>query len=510
LIAARLDQLTRPERQVLDNAAVLGFSGFVGSLERFAQKMNQDFDASIVTRLDSKGFLTVDGRHWEFRSESVREAAYQMLTKTSRAQRHAGVAASMAQHSPTLFDDLAHHTATAAEIVAELGTVPLVAPTIRTDAIGYLTAAAERAQETGSHRLVVKHTSRAIGLLSREVDGDPTVMRLRLLRSSALIELHDYGSASTDLQAVLLEATARAEIEVEGEARSLLGSLHHLEGNHVAARRELGRAVELLRDTDATAKLASALRQRGFIELFGGSLVDAEWYFGEAESVYRGLDDERGLAYVEQHRAWAAFMSGDLDLADASLHHAADTLARLGDRNGVGWARGLLAFVRFFQRRFAEAEELAVSVGAEANGRGDDWAAAMMQTLIADLRCGRASSTRRSRNAEQARNRFRRLGDKLGLIQALSAVIRAQVALGRVAAMNRSSEELLTLSEASPMGPVPLLAVGGAAMHRGDAAVALAAVDRAMARWRRALRIVRGARHPARSRSRSSDASMRR
>jgi hypothetical protein len=46
-------------------------------------------------------------------------------------------------------------------------------------------------------------------------------------------------------------------------------------------------------------------------------------------------------------------MSGDLDLADASLHHAADTLARLGDRNGVGWALGLLAFVRFFQRRFA-------------------------------------------------------------------------------------------------------------------------------------------------------------
>ena len=479
LIAARLDQLTAPERQVLDNAAVLGFSGYVGSLEQFAQKMHQDFDPALVTRLDSKGFLTVDGRHWEFRSESVREAAYQMLTKTSRAQRHAGVAASIAQHSPTAFDDLAHHTATAAEIVSELGTVPLVPPTIRTDAIGYLTAAAERAHETGSHRLVVKHTSRAIGL-SREADDDTSVMRLRLLRSSALIELHDFGSATTDLHAVLTEAAARGDIEVEGEARALHGSLHHLEGNHVAARLELGRAVELLRETNAATQLGAALRQRGFIELFGGSLVDAEWYFGEAESVYRLLDDERGLAYVEQHRAWAAFLSGDLDLADTSLHHAADTLTRLGDRNGVGWALGLLAFVRFFQRRFAEAEELAVVVGKEANDRGDDWAAAMMQTLIADLRLWQGKLEEALSNAEQARNRFRRLGDKLGLIQALSALIRAQVGLGRVAAMNRSSEELLTLAEASPMGPVPLLAVGGAAMHRGDAAVALAAVDRAM------------------------------
>jgi tetratricopeptide (TPR) repeat protein len=480
LIAARLDQLTPVERQVLDNAAVLGMSGPVSGLERFAAKMHQEYDPAILSRLDSKGFLTVEGRHWEFRSESVRDAAYQMLTKTSRAQRHAGVAASMAQHSPNLFDDLAHHTASAAEIVAELGSVPMVSPSIRTDAIGYLTAAAERAQETGSHRLVVKHTTRAIGLIDCVNESDPAVMRLRLLRSSALIELHDYGSASTDLQLVLAEATAQGATEVEGEARALLGSLHHLEGNHVAARRELGAAVELLRASDAKVQLAQALRQRGFIELFGGSLTDAEWYFGEAESVYRELDDERGLAYVEQHRAWAAFMSGDLDLADTSLHHAADTLTRLGDRNGVGWALGLLAFVRFFQRRFSEAEDLATIVGDEANARGDDWAAAMMQVLIADLRLWQGKLDEALSNAEQARNRFRRLGDKIGLIQALAAVIRAQVALGRVAAMNRSSEELLTLADSSPLGPVPLLAVAGAAMHRGDALVALGAVDRAM------------------------------
>jgi hypothetical protein len=83
LIAARLDQLSPAERQVLDNAAVLGMSGVVGSLERFAEKMQQEFDPAIVTRLDSKGFLTVDGRHWEFRSESVREAR----TRCSRRRR---------------------------------------------------------------------------------------------------------------------------------------------------------------------------------------------------------------------------------------------------------------------------------------------------------------------------------------------------------------------------------------------------------------------------------------
>jgi class 3 adenylate cyclase/tetratricopeptide (TPR) repeat protein len=477
LIASRLDQLTSAERRVLDNAAVLGPSGAVAALERFAQKMHQEYDPSIVNQLDAKGFLVVEGRKWEFRSDSVREAAYQMLTKTSRAQRHAGVAASIASHSPNAYDDLAHHTATAAEIVEELGAVPNVPLTIRDDAVRYLTLAAERASETGSHRLVVRHTSRAIALLACGPECKE-LMRLRLLRSSSLIELHDYGPASNDLQMVLTNAVDTEDVEIEGEARSLLGSLHHLEGNHVAARRELGRAVELLRGTSARAQLANALRQRGFIELFGGSLDVAESNFSDAETVYRELDDERGLAYVEQHRAWAAFMSGDLERADVSLHHAADTLARLGDRNGVGWALGLLAFVRFFQRRFDDAEELATVVGAEAGARGDDWAAAMMQTLIADLRLWQGKLDEALTNAEQARNRFRRLGDKLGLIQALSAVIRAQVALGRIPAMNRSSEELLALAESSPLGPVPLLAVAGAAMHRGDAALALSLVDR--------------------------------
>ena len=48
--------------------------------------------------------------------------------------------------------------------------------------------------------------------------------------------------------------------------------------------------------------------------------------------------------------------------------------------------------------------------------------------MIADLRLWQGKLEEALANAEQARNRFRRLGDKLGLIQSLSAVIRAQVA----------------------------------------------------------------------------------
>ncbi|MGD9999583.1 MAG: AAA family ATPase, partial [Ilumatobacteraceae bacterium] len=478
LIAARLDELSMPERQVLDNAATLGLSGSVKALEQFAEKMHQQFDRAIVGQLDAKGFLTLDGQRWRFRSDSVRETTYQTLTKASRAQRHAGVAASIAAHSPTALDDLAHHSATAAELVADLGHVEGVPRGIRADAVRYLTAAAERARDTGSQRLLVRHTSRALALLDRQPDETDRRNHLALLRCVGLIEMRNYPEARTSIEALLADAVQRADIESEGAARRLLGSLHHLQGDQTTARRELGNAVELLRATDAGALLADALRQRGFIELFGGSLVDAEWFFGEAEAEYGKLGDERGLAYVLQHRAWLSFLSGDLDLADERLHSAADTLNRLGDRNGVGWAFGLLAFVRFFQRRFVEAEDLASVVGAEALDRGDDWAAAMMQTLLADLRLWQGNLNEALTNAEQARNRFKRIGDKFGLVQSLAALVRIQVALGRGPNVQRSVEELLSLADNSPLGPVPVLAVAGAAMHRGDPRVALSMVER--------------------------------
>ena len=61
---------------------------------------------------------------WTFRSDLVREVAYDMLTKTDRAQRHLGVATWMDEHIGDHLgevDRIAHHYATAALLVIELG-----------------------------------------------------------------------------------------------------------------------------------------------------------------------------------------------------------------------------------------------------------------------------------------------------------------------------------------------------------------------------------------------------
>ncbi len=132
LIAARIDQLPAPQRAIVDNAAVLGTADSIGALMRFAEAMGQEFRQRDLDELAADGLIDVEGRWWRFRSAVVREVAYQTLTKRVRAQRHAGIAAVLAERGASI-DDVAHHAATAAELLAELGTVDGVSPTI-TDA----------------------------------------------------------------------------------------------------------------------------------------------------------------------------------------------------------------------------------------------------------------------------------------------------------------------------------------------------------------------------------------
>ena len=479
LIAARLDQLTSEQRQTLENAAVLGTSGAIGALEKFARELHQVFHPETLHELDELGLLEVDGRRWEFRSESVRDAAYQTLTKAARAQRHSGVAKALNKIGQ--LDDRAHHTASAAELVQELGAVEGVPTDVVAQAVQLLTDAADSALDAGSLRMAVRHASRALELSTPGDTTDPELAHLYTVRAGAYIDQRDFAAASDDIDSLQRIAEERGDVRLLAEAFRLRGSLSQVAGRIDDARRELGQAVDLLRNAEDPAMLARALRVRGFIEMFGGSLVDAEWFFGEANGLYASLGDERGLAYIEQHRAWVAFMSGDLAAARDRLTHAAATHERLGDRNGVGWAFGLLAFVEFFEGHFDRAEALAGTVGKEADLRGDVWAASMMDTLLADLRLWQGKLEEAADLAERARARFKKLNDKFGLVQALAPLVRSQVALGRQAAAQRTSEELLTLADTSQNGPAPVMAVAGAAMHRGNPAVAAALAERAIA-----------------------------
>lgn len=464
LISSRLDQLPASQRAIIDNASVLGASGPIDSLEKFSMEMNQNFAISDLRALDDASLLELDGPLWRFRSDVVREVAYQTLTKLVRAQRHSGTASVMGANSLISIDQVAHHAARAAELVDEIGPVPGVPADIADRAIGLLFEAARRSMDVGAFNQTRLQTTRALDLgptdavLARE---------LLLLRAHAQVERRAVEQARGDAEDALEAASAAGDRRQEGIARRLIGVLDQRDGDLAGARRELGESVDIFRDLGDDNELASSLRQRGLAEVFGGSLRDADWLLGEAEALTERLGDVRGQAWVSQHQAWVAFFSGDTDRAESRLLTAAAKFDLLGDRFGRGWAEGMLAYVRFYQRRFAEAEELAVQVRAAATELGDPWAPAMMDSLIASIRLWTCEFVEADEYSRRALASFRSIGDKFGTVQALAPRMRALVALGRSHEAERSIEEVLALAESFGDLSFPMMAAAGAAVHLG-------------------------------------------
>ena len=110
----------------------------------------------------------------------------------------------------------------------------------------------------------------------------------------------------------------------------------------------------------------------------------------------------------------------------------------------------------------------------------------MMQTLQANLRLWQGNLDDAAALAELARKRFRKLEDRYGLAQSMAPLLRAQTALGRTSSALRTEEELFALGETAQAGANPLLAIAGAAMHRGDGASAATHATRAIAEMRAA------------------------
>jgi class 3 adenylate cyclase/tetratricopeptide (TPR) repeat protein len=479
LIGARLDRLDPRLRDVVDNAAVLGTAGGVSSLEQFALHLAQPFDRSDVLALVDEGLLDLDESWWRFRSDVVREVSYQRLTKAVRAQRHAGVAAALGAMPAVPITIAAHHTATAAELVDEMGPVAGVPPDMKSRAVELLTEATRRALDVGALNQAFTHAGRALAL----GPDDPTAAReLTLLRVQAAVTRREIAGAQGEAEQVLEAALAVGDDRHEGRARRYLGQIHQMSGDLDAARDQLGASVEVFRQLGDDVELAASLRERGFVEVFGGSLDDAEWLLGEAEGLSVQLADPRGLAWVRQHQAWAAFLSGDGQLAEQRLALASRGFEEIGDRSGAVWATGLLAFLRFFGFRFGEAEQLAVSVRSEANELGERWGPAMMDTLLASIRLWSGDFGEAEALARRAAHEFRAIDDRFGLVQALGPRNRALVALGRDQEAEQGIEEILALGDRFGDLSFPMMAAAGTAVHLGLGSRAVVVSETALER----------------------------
>ena len=112
------------------------------------------------------------------------------------------------------------------------------------------------------------------------------------------------------------------------------------------------------------------------------------------------------------------------------MQESAELFGELGDWGGLGWAFGLLAFVRYMQGRLDEAAELAEQIAVEGLETGNRWAVGMMDVLLADVALWRGRTREAVNEGRNAVKLFQDIEDGWGEIQASAPVVRALAELG--------------------------------------------------------------------------------
>ncbi|MCB1038361.1 MAG: AAA family ATPase, partial [Acidimicrobiales bacterium] len=450
LLAARLDDLSPGVRGVLQDAAVIGQTGPLMGLREMARQLHRDVDVDhAVAQLVADEIMEVVGEQWSFRSDLVREVAYQTVTKADRAKSHLGIAtwideraADVVPRPPWVVDQLAHHYGAAVALAAELGR------TARTDAFPadladrarrWVVEAADRARRDQAAPTAVRLYTQALDLLGiaeLRADEDPVrageAVRLLLARSAAATEGWELPLARGDADLARKLAEHLGDRAAVARAVVAKGSVQQREGDLDGAVAALTDAAERFRELGDIAGVGEALRQRGMVEIFGGRVVEAEVSAEAALAASTEAGDRRTQGWAAQNLAWTAFVTGRTDDADRRLTDAVDAFQEIGDTQGLAWSQGLLAWVRFQQRRVAESTELCEQVLDEARARSDPWATGMMVLLLASIRLWTGRTDEAVDLADQALRAFTRLGDAYGTGQAHAVLGRAMVMVGRV------------------------------------------------------------------------------
>jgi class 3 adenylate cyclase/tetratricopeptide (TPR) repeat protein len=479
LVATRVDNLPAPERRMLDHAAVIGRLGSVESLAALGGPV----DGNLRRNLDaliSRDLLTIEGGQWAFRSDLVREVAYETLTKGERARAHARLGAFLRQQAKERgregeqLEALAHHFGVAAELDAELGGVEGVPSDILDEAITWYDRAVAQAEQRDTPTAAEQLCTRALELLPGGREDERR--RFLVRRAAARASLRHLDDARADVAAVLADAESAGDRWAPAAAYTVRGQIEQSEGALYESAANLDEAIRRWQLAGDRAGEANARRLRGMTDLFLGRLTTAEANIAEALALFKDLGDRRGEAWAQQNMAWISTSAGDVDEAKDRIGKAVQLFSEIGDLAGLGWAYGLLGWVRLAEGYLEEADQLAHRVLDEYDSGDDPWAVGMMSLLCAttSLWLGRTDEAVSASSA--ARDQFASIDDATGELRAVATLSRALLASGD---LKKARELLVTASALANSGmdadgrEMGRLITAGTAVQLGEAHQAL-------------------------------------
>jgi tetratricopeptide (TPR) repeat protein len=328
VIASRIDQLSPGARELARRASVFPRGRFdLHELELIVEPRQE-----WLAEVEDEELLQPDEERpgvWRFRSDVIRDVAYESLAKRERQRLHLRVANRLSGSQET--EDryprtIAFHLEQAARAALDLSPDDR---TIADRAVDALAHAGDIARRRIESRAAADLYERALALAGPDEGWGPREARIVSLLGEARYWLGDFDTAEEAFRRALSMAEDE-DLVVAHAARYLGDVMLSIRGDDHLAGALLERALEAARRVDETYVLARTLLMAGWIPYWRNDLEEAERLFRESLEVARGADDPWaesrslvGLAAVISQR-------GD---EEGSLAVALEALA-IGDEAG--------------------------------------------------------------------------------------------------------------------------------------------------------------------------------
>jgi class 3 adenylate cyclase len=313
VIAARLDALPRDEKELLQDAAVVGKVFWLGPLangngRQTVERLLHVLERKEFVRRERRSTLA-DELQYTFRHVLVRDVAYAQIPRSARSEKHAHVAAWIDSlgRGEDHAELVAHHYVSALEYARAAGSdTAELAGRARVA----LREAARRARAVVAPEAARRFYASALELWPQDdPDWPQLVLEWGRLQAKAELEGDDLVRRAGDV------FLARGDRASAAEAEVIVGELRWLRGERRAALESFRRAEELIAGEPAT---------------------DVSAYVLEHLSRFLMLGDEYARAVEVGREAIArATAVGDDELRAAALNNVGSARVNLGDPGGL-------------------------------------------------------------------------------------------------------------------------------------------------------------------------------
>ena len=337
LLAARLDSLEPFQRRVLAHASVIGRTFWEAALKPVADAEGADLPEALRVLRNKDIIVTGEGNavagepELAFKHALIRDAAYEMLPKAVRAQKHFEVASFIETRAGERVEEvvalLAEHYGTAAELGGELGLSPGELEPYRAKALSYLEAAGDAATAFYSNADAFTNYEAALGEAGEDRE---TVARLLEKQGDVALRLGRVDAAIDVWEKALDHHSQREDLEHVAELHRKIGAGLAHKGERKQAIEHHQRGINLIKDGEPSLALVRLYEEAAWLYMQTGDNMLAIYASEKALRLAERLGEVRAASRAHGIFGRVFGRIGDTVKARENLERAVE-LARGSD-----------------------------------------------------------------------------------------------------------------------------------------------------------------------------------